>query len=245
MKWHWGRLVGIGVVLTLVAAVLGGIYGYKLALLFACSVWVVLLGYAFLGYLQIKVNWVIEEALWPRGYFLKDDRQQSISVDDSILKTKFKITRKQMKKLAPKFTIKDWANKVHIILFVGLLVFGVGAWLIYKYFGMPVPGYILIFQTILGIVVVGVWMRHFKLFGLKMHCLQALFNHRCGACLYDLQGQISEPDDCVVCPECGGAWRFDRCPKCATKLDSVDTDSCPECGWNRPDASHAESELEH
>jgi hypothetical protein len=30
---------------------------------------------------------------------------------------------------------------------------------------------------------------------------------RCPACLYQLAGQVAEPDGCVVCPECGGAWR--------------------------------------
>lgn len=30
---------------------------------------------------------------------------------------------------------------------------------------------------------------------------------RCPACLYKLTGQAAEPDGCVVCPECGSAWR--------------------------------------
>jgi hypothetical protein len=29
----------------------------------------------------------------------------------------------------------------------------------------------------------------------------------CGACAYPLKGLESESDGCVVCPECGGAWR--------------------------------------
>lgn len=30
---------------------------------------------------------------------------------------------------------------------------------------------------------------------------------RCPWCTYDLSGGCVEPDQCVVCPECGGAWR--------------------------------------
>jgi len=30
---------------------------------------------------------------------------------------------------------------------------------------------------------------------------------RCGVCLYALEGLEPEGDGCVVCPECGAAWR--------------------------------------
>lgn len=30
---------------------------------------------------------------------------------------------------------------------------------------------------------------------------------RCPACVYSLQGLDAEPDGCIVCPECGGAWQ--------------------------------------
>jgi hypothetical protein len=30
----------------------------------------------------------------------------------------------------------------------------------------------------------------------------------CGACRYDLDGSMFEDDGCVVCPECGAAWRL-------------------------------------
>ena len=35
----------------------------------------------------------------------------------------------------------------------------------------------------------------------------ALSINRCPACVYSLSGQQAEPDGCIVCPECGGAWR--------------------------------------
>ncbi len=31
----------------------------------------------------------------------------------------------------------------------------------------------------------------------------------CPQCLYELHGLPAEDDGCVVCPECGAAWRFD------------------------------------
>ncbi len=30
----------------------------------------------------------------------------------------------------------------------------------------------------------------------------------CSSCWYDLSGQTPEDDGCVVCPECGAAWRM-------------------------------------
>lgn len=30
----------------------------------------------------------------------------------------------------------------------------------------------------------------------------------CGACRYDLDGSMFEEDGCVMCPECGAAWRL-------------------------------------
>jgi hypothetical protein len=30
----------------------------------------------------------------------------------------------------------------------------------------------------------------------------------CGACRYDLDGALIEEDGCVLCPECGAAWRI-------------------------------------
>lgn len=41
-------------------------------------------------------------------------------------------------------------------------------------------------------------------------CRLALAESSCPACGYLLSGALSEPDGCVVCPECGGAWRADR-----------------------------------
>lgn len=32
----------------------------------------------------------------------------------------------------------------------------------------------------------------------------------CASCAYSLEGLVPEDDGCVVCPECGGAWRADR-----------------------------------
>lgn len=32
----------------------------------------------------------------------------------------------------------------------------------------------------------------------------------CGACAYSLQDLATEPDGCLVCPECGAAWRAER-----------------------------------
>ncbi|MFI4898269.1 MAG: hypothetical protein ACIARR_10635 [Phycisphaerales bacterium JB059] len=31
---------------------------------------------------------------------------------------------------------------------------------------------------------------------------------RCRGCAFELEGVEAEPDGCVVCPECGGAWRL-------------------------------------
>ena len=33
---------------------------------------------------------------------------------------------------------------------------------------------------------------------------------RCASCAYALAGLAAEEDGCVVCPECGAAWRADR-----------------------------------
>jgi hypothetical protein len=41
------------------------------------------------------------------------------------------------------------------------------------------------------------------------NCLQ---ERRCPACLYSLSDLIPESDGCVVCPECGAAWRLTGVP---------------------------------
>ena len=188
------------------------------------------------------VIWGFEKTLWPRGNFLEDDRHRSVSVDDSILKTKFEITCMHMRVRKPKFMLKDIVNKFHLLLFVGWLGIGSGIWILFPYFGFLVPGFVWIIYAVLGAVVFGVWMRHLKLIPLKIHCVWVLSNYCCGACLYELQGLIPESDGCVVCPECGGAWRLDRCPECTSRLESVDADSCAKCSWKRPVESYAESE---
>lgn len=37
-----------------------------------------------------------------------------------------------------------------------------------------------------------------------------LASGRCPCCEYSLEGAVAEPDGCVVCPECGGAWKGSR-----------------------------------
>ena len=119
---------------------------------------------------------------------------------------------------------------------------GIGAGWIALKFGLAIPGYLWDLYAIIFVVVCFVTARAMKVFLLKVRGLVALLKHCCGCCQYELQGQIPESDGCVVCPECGGAWRLDRCPECAKQLDSVDAATCPECGWNRPVISEAESE---
>lgn len=185
---------------------------------------------------------IFGKALWTRGVFLDDDRLQRIPVDDSILKAKLKITRKQRKIISLRFkNLNAWKN-FHNLLFAGMLLVSFLYCSIASNFYFQVPRYISTTHLILWVVVGVVYVRLMKLFALKIRCKAAIIDCRCGSCLYELQGQIPESDGCVVCPECGGAWRLDRCQKCATKLDSVDTDSCQECGWNRPATREAESE---
>lgn len=33
---------------------------------------------------------------------------------------------------------------------------------------------------------------------------------RCPCCVYMLSGVPTQPDGCIVCPECGGAWKTPR-----------------------------------
>jgi hypothetical protein len=43
-------------------------------------------------------------------------------------------------------------------------------------------------------------------------CRDLLAGARCGACAYDLTASPVEPDGCVICPECGAAWRWAKEP---------------------------------
>jgi hypothetical protein len=49
-----------------------------------------------------------------------------------------------------------------------------------------------------------------------------LSEKRCAGCGYDLSGATAESDGCVVCAECGAAWRLPRLP-------------CFECGFDLAD----------
>lgn len=53
----------------------------------------------------------------------------------------------------------------------------------------------------------------------------------CGACGYSLAGLIAEGDGCVVCPECGAAWREARLGR--SEARSLGTGaSCGACGYS-------------
>lgn len=231
MKRRWVKIVfGLLLVSSLAFFVIEQFYGATPIPLFNFCVILVFHGIIFLSLLGCHVSSIIEKRLWPRGVFLDDDRQKSVAVDDSIMITEFKITREFMESLSPRFKKRD-TRSCFLLLGVGVLIIGI--WLIPPISGISVPGFITNVLVILSVVVLFGFVRFIKLFGMKLSCQTAILKHRCGACLSELQGQIPEPDGCVVCPECGGAWRLDRCPKCAKQLDSVDADSCPECGWNR------------
>ena len=243
MKRHWGKLLlGAIVAMAIAAAEISRFYGNTQISGYVYLFLAIFLAAGFFSFYASSGIWIIEKLVWRRGEFLKDDRHRSISVEDSNLKTKFKITKKQRKNLILSMVKMDVGYNLHHFLFLGLFVVCAVIWSIFWYIGIPVPSYITYVLAALFFVVSVVWGRQIKLLAMKMCCQEALLNYRCGSCLYDLQGLDSEPDGCVVCPECGGAWRLDRCQKCATKLDSVDTDSCQECGWNRPATHEAESE---
>lgn len=55
----------------------------------------------------------------------------------------------------------------------------------------------------------------------------ALAEGRCPACKHALQGLETHDDGCIVCPECGAAWREDRLRTAGTKTDE---DGAPERG---------------
>lgn len=60
-----------------------------------------------------------------------------------------------------------------------------------------------------GLLGWGLWRRHKRGPDHWRTWLDAC--RRCPACEYDLAGLDPEPDNCLVCPECGGAWRLLSC----------------------------------
>ncbi|MEO1007926.1 MAG: hypothetical protein AAFX79_05130 [Planctomycetota bacterium] len=46
--------------------------------------------------------------------------------------------------------------------------------------------------------------------GYARAALKTLDRAQCPSCRYDLGGLASHPDGCILCPECGAAWRADH-----------------------------------
>jgi hypothetical protein len=71
-----------------------------------------------------------------------------------------------------------------------------------------------------------------------------LAEKRCPSCAYSLAGMVAAEDSCVVCPECGGAWRLPKrpCSWCGHELAGARTMAdgfiyCATCSKpHRPEA---------
>ena len=173
----------------------------------------------------------VEKRIWPHGFILDDDRQKNVSVDEAVMKMEYKVSDDLIMHLSPRFNKRDAWN---MFLIVGMMFLLIGMIFVPAITGVSVPALVSNGLTLLMFAFLFLFIRFARLFGLKLSCQTAVLEQRCGACLSDLQGLIPEPDGCVVCPECGGAWNLHRCPDCAKLHDSIDADSCPECGWKRP-----------
>ncbi|GJM18983.1 MAG: hypothetical protein DHS20C14_11960 [Phycisphaeraceae bacterium] len=91
---------------------------------------------------------------------------------------------------------------------VGYLVAqAIGLWLPRSVWSSHVLPAMLIAASGLGSVY-GIWLPVVQRLTRPVHLAQ----ERCIACGYRLQGLTREDDGCVVCPECGAAWRLDPNP---------------------------------
>lgn len=84
-------------------------------------------------------------------------------------------------------------------------------------------------MLIVFVVLVAVWSLVFQLVVLRRSMRRAvprlaplLCRHGlCAVCAYDLSATPPERDGCIVCPECGGAWKGDRIVSAAAVREST------------------------
>lgn len=205
MKRRWVRIVlGLSFALSLVWLVIEQFYGASPLPLFnfwTIAVMHVIALLSIQGFYEFNL---IEKLLWPRGLFLDDDRQKSVSVDKAVMKIEYKVSEELIVHLNPRFNKWDAWN---MFLMVGMMFLLIGMLFVPMFTGISVPVIVSNGLSLLSFVVLLYFIRLITLFGLKLSCQTAILEYRCGACLSELQGQLPESDGCVVCPECGGAWK--------------------------------------
>ncbi|MGE3107843.1 MAG: hypothetical protein AB7G11_01670 [Phycisphaerales bacterium] len=161
------------------------------------------------------------------GLQIRDDRgsprrvanQQTAAGDDRNADTRFRSIL-QLSAQARQSVLRP-ASTRHNALLVGLVIAAVLLGVLFSFLS-----YALIGVVVIGSIILQALRSAGKVVPSEEAAAQVLLRHGlCASCLYNL-GDLSESDDrCLVCPECGAAWRRDRIQSFSRFDSAVPNDS--------------------
>ncbi len=153
-------------------------------------------------------------ALWhavTKGATQRDDRGKTVAVADRS-RAQWSLTMTGDTSLPPSLTPNVAGKRPPVLL--GFALGAAGAVLPRV---MPSPQFslwaICAVGVLLGLAIAGVSqalhrvVTEGEILSIRGACLR---DRRCGACCYPLEGSKAESDGCIVCSECGAAWRADQ-----------------------------------
>jgi hypothetical protein len=146
----------------------------------------------------------LDAVLWPHGVRSRDHRGQRIWLrDPKRMPTSFNLDRESDRLIATwmranPLPISEWVQPELVSVAIAIaLPFAV--WLVW-----PFNSWVFLAMTVL----IGSFiMRPVNIVLLRWRAGAIAAIGRCPSCGYELAQLPIEPDGCVVCPECGAAWR--------------------------------------
>jgi ssDNA-binding Zn-finger/Zn-ribbon topoisomerase 1 len=158
-------------------------------------------------WLLAKAMWSegVELMLWPRGVRTLDDRSQIAWLHDpQRMASSFEMDASVNR------TLEDW-SKAHppplmrfVLAFSVPIVFSALLYFARHWFWPGAPWY---WPPLIGFAVMPLVLRRAQCEHRRWRAPFFVSIGRCPSCGYELSQLPIEADGCVVCPECGGAWR--------------------------------------
>jgi hypothetical protein len=158
---------------------------------------------AVLALCVVTLSDAVQTVLWRRVFTVEDHRGNAVEARhtaDAVA---------QLRRLTGwKHPSRTWRSQVRsVALILGLTVILAATANVLTALGLNgrlIVGVTVAFVTLAALPWIGQWVR----MGMaRARCKRLLEHGWCGACGYPLQGLPVGNDGCVVCPECGAAWR--------------------------------------